>query len=466
MRKFIAILTGITLVLLCGCGEGISALATGIAIAEPETTAFVPATIAYIPPTTAPWEPNDLPAIMEPFQGGPMLYKFMAREPYKYTKETSDGGSEYDNPHYYYGLVNQNGELVAAPQYDSYPYYFYDETGRAMGMLVYNDQGYYTYSLDGKRTKIDTTCTEVRVVPGGRYAIIDTAEKNAERVVRKGLYDLLEQKYIIEPEDGLDIRYNGAVIGGDWYFNQRDGSLHEVPSVPGRISEYYPEVGWFRTGDQYFDNEWNEYPWELARYYVEPNRELWIDTGYDKRILCNRKGNIIYAPSEGERLEELRPLGSYAYREPDAFLVLDAGGNVTRIFASNGTSWQPSDGIYQNKMHDESMVFRLKDGKWQAIDFYSFNTPPGYSASALRANDDYIIIVFWESEGCTTDDVFAIDWDGNKIENSPLKPFFFYLGMYEEQGDYYWIEKDGRRGYINTSGAWLFIDSTEYNEPS
>jgi len=464
MRKLTALALAIALALLCGCIAFEPEETTA-----PETTACIPETIAYVPPTTAPWEPNDPPAIMEPLQGGPMLYYFMARKPYKYTKEVDSLNNEYDRPRYLYGLVNQNAELVAAPHYDEYPQYFYDATGRAMGVVVQRDQEHYIYSLDGKRTKINTTCCHVHILPGGRYAIIDTVEPHAEEnVENKGLYDLHEQKYIIAP-DGQYITYNGMVFGSGWYFNPADGSMHEAPPEWGVPREYYPEVGWFRTRegreDRYFDSEWNEVSWELARYYIEPNRELWIDTGYDKRILKDRTGNIIYTPIEGERLEELHELGDYGYLAPLAFLVLDANDNVKQVFAPDRTPWRPLEGIYQNESHGcvESMLFRLEGGKWQMIDYASFieDKPALNHSHSVRVCDDYVVMmVAWDDGDFNYENAesFAVDWDGNKMSNCPLEPFFPYLGPREQQGDYYWVELDGQRGYINTRGEWLFVE--------
>jgi len=83
--------------------------------------------------------------------------------------------------------------------------------------------------------------------------------------------------------------------------------------------------------------------------------------------------------------------------------------------------------------------------------------------------------VTWENEDrpAISYDFFAVDWQGNMIKDCPLEPYFDQLYPGSEhstagyQGpSYFWVELNGQRGYIDTLGNWLFIDPTEYNEPS
>jgi len=100
-------------------------------------------------------------------------------------------------------------------------------------------------------------------------------------------------------------------------------------------------------------------------------------------------------------------------------------------------------------------------------------------AEAVLICDDYIVVYTSfehvnpnEFNGLSDEtfiehvETFAIDWDGNRISNCPLEPYFDSFGSMPitagEQGpNYFWVEHDGKRGYINTKGEWLFVDTTD-----
>lgn len=56
----------------------------------------------------------------------------------------------------------------------------------------------------------------------------------------------------------------------------------------------------------------------------------------------------------------------------------------------------------------------------------------------------------------------AIDWAGKQIDH-PLLRFcdenhLSYSNAGEQGPRYFWVEQDGKRGYINEQGEWLFVD--------
>jgi len=353
MRKFIAMLTGIALVLLCGCGEGISA-------PDLETMPSEAATIAYVPLPLPTHEGTAMP----PLQGGPMLYPFP--------------GNREDIWETTYGLINQNGEVVAQRQYDFYPQYVYGDAARTLVIGLVASQrldeetfAYTYYNLDGTAKKL--ACEGARqpdiiVFPGGRFAVVNTGAWDKRRA---GLLDIEANAWAMEPVDGA----------------------------------------WFNG-----------------------------------TALVDREGNIIH---NIELLDQ--DLQSVFTGEPsDTFRAL------------------PNLHIYGLGLNHEYYV----DGYYGSF----------YDAKIVKAYEDYILISGWQNlfenthEGYTEPMFFAIDWDGNLYPDCPLQLYYdsvkldtgvlgvrltysYSWSIAGPQGpNYYWVEHNGQRGYIDTAGNWLFID--------
>ena len=348
--------------LLCACGGPEAAEETNITTTESAATTEEVSSTEVITSTEEPFtlDPNRQMAIMEPLQGGPMLYTFTGRN-----------GK--------LGLINQDGELVAQPQYEpsntwnySAEYsvdvkYSYDENGRVNGITVQKGEKgeeFIHYTLDGKSRKVDGF------------------PENSERIINR----------------------NEALFS---YMDESTGTILDADQKP------------------------------------------------------------IYTTRPGEKIIILKPV-PYELRYV-GLVVQDEEGNVVEAIDYNGkpTQSKPEAQFYSDGFLFGGTFYQLKDGKWIALDLRQYIKPDieAHSAIALVITEKWVIV---ETGQCYFDmeieEIFAIDWNGNRIDDCPLMPFItlgtFLHGAGEQGPNYYWVEHDGQRGYINTKGEWLFIDNS------
>ena len=352
MKKLFAALLVLGLLALMGCGE----------VKDGEVTTPAPSEVdASAEPTTEePFalDPNRPMAIMEPVQGGPMLYTF-----------TGKNGK--------LGLVNQDGELVAEPQYEQPNHWDYS--------AEYSLRVEYTRGANGRIDGI---------------------------TLQKG-------------EKGEEI-------------------IHYTLDGKSRLAEGFPE----NHEHGFFINR-NE---DLYDYSVE---ETGIILGADRKPL--------YTTKPGEEIVRLYPV-PYELQLL-GLVVQDAKGNIVKSFDEYGKPMQSkpeaqlfSDGIYTGTL------YKLKDGKWTTLDLRQFMKPDveAHNADHMVVTENWVIVVTGIAyESTEIDEIFAVDWTGKQYNNCPLMPFIpgHYLQSAGEQGpNYYWVEHDGKRGYVNTKGEWLFVE--------
>lgn len=257
MRKIMCIVLAGVLLGLWGCGEA--------AQTSPESsTATTPAPTTTLPPMTEPATTVAPPpealregAVMPPLQGGAMLYTFPAAQPY----EMREGEYE-DYPVYYLGLVNDLGEVVAAPQFTSVQYE-YNDSGKVIGLFAHRDRDITWYSLEGKAKPLPFQASEITSLNNGRYWIVslevELEEESAFRHgICDGLYDAQEEAFVYPMQEGLLFRlYSGMVFGhryenksfdsnylSGFQWNPADGSTREFPAQ-WRCQGYFPENGWY-----------------------------------------------------------------------------------------------------------------------------------------------------------------------------------------------------------------------------
>ena len=526
MRRLAAILTGFALVLLVGCGEIIPAPGPSTEPTEPATTVFVPATIAYVPPTTAPWEPNDPPAKMEPKQGGKMLYTFPGKVPYEIIED-----EEGEYPQYPLGLVNQDGKLVSPAIYHNVKYIYDEAKQRFIGVIAIKDREFTLYQLNGDKKVLLCDGFDIHVYPGGRYATVRAAEQgrvdcwSAWEPQKDGIYDIMNDKYVVEPKDGLLINYSGGVALGyqhdsidaqgdeiaHWAFYCANENIIDLWGL-GRPQAYYPETGWFGNYTIYdsdlqliledwcVDNSgfdggewcilsrftgesgmtWINHKGELAEeryksiarlgacFLARNNYESGPVSLYDPNL------NLICTTEESEQLVWIGPQTDGT----EAILLIDTNGIVKKAFDPNG---KPTTINIQHWPLYTNAMYKEQNGNWRVLDlrpFYPIPMGDPYGgddpyAQAIVVCDDYVIVEtgIYVSHYATNSKTFAVDWQGNPYPNCPLKPYFGQLDQtYKSAGpqgrNYYWVETPTKRGYINTAGNWLFIDPTAYTSPS
>ena len=394
MKKVIAVVVALGLAGLCGCGGPGAAEETIVATTDAVMTTGESVTL----------DPNRQMAIMEPLQGGPMLYTFYGANWHTW----KEGGGAMGKPA---GLINQDGKLVCEPKYIRVEYIYDENWERGIGMIAITERKITLYQLDGESKVLSCEGFRIHVFPGGRYASVTGAvltESMAMGNIDDGLFDIENDRYVIEPKEGQFIQYlwDGMVrinqyksatnMEGDpiaqLLFNCADGSIKrgvfEWPSWPNRTEEW---------------NKW------------------------------------IFHCADGSVIE----------------------GIIHRMGFPHKTPEPPT---YQRALPD------LKQFEPQTM-------PNKRSrAEAVLICDDYIV-VYTSFEHVNPDEfnglsdetfiehveTFSIDWDGNRISNCPLEPYFDSLGSFPitagPQGpNYYWVETSTQRGFINTQGEWLFIE--------
>jgi len=331
-------------------------------------------------------DPNRPMAIMEPLQGGPMLYAFKGKVPYGMAYDDEDG-QEY--PVYPLGLINQDGKLVTAPKYHRVDYFYDEGEQRIIGVAALRGQEITIYQLSGESRVLPCEGYRVKVCPGGRYMSVEAAKPKSMGAwsmldpLKDGLFDIENNRYIIEPKVGQYISYEGRGVAQVRQYDSIDMQGEKIAERAVNCAD----------GSTYEGDDW--------RGFRQP---------------------MLPKPAEDQR------------KLPD----------LMKHFPKSA---KPSD-------------YGMPDDRAYAY------------AQAAVICDDYIIVCAYfgiESLGSELVDSFAVDWNGKKIKNCPLEPYFdslWWANAGEQGPNYYWIETPTQRGYINTSGNWLFIDETEYNEPS
>ena len=490
--------------------------------------------------TTAAEIPPDPGVPMDPVQGGPMLYTFYGRNAYE-TYVSEYDGEEYAV--YPIGLIGQDGKLVSPPVYHDVQYTYDAAEQRVTGLVAVKDREITIYGLDGKSRVLPVGGYQIDVFPGGRYALIHAAQEgslhgwDSEDPLNDGLYDLLNDRWAVEPKTGQMVsrhrtgglafiyQYDTPDATGEetaqWAYICADGSRMELPLTLGRVQEYYPETGWFGAiwtqGEwehRYYDKDLKLIPaltgWSLdgsgfdggqwcaaARVVGDEREETWVnrqgvfsdrrygeiynngwhcyfsgdnfDWGKKTGVLFDLDLNEVCRTGPGERLAVLRTLNGSA---DEAFALLDADKNIQAVYDLYAKPMQAPAAFRCWLDSDVNMLYCTYQGGWRVLQMNQFFPKPkaGHAdgepyAWAIAACGDFIVVqtgVHWYEGEPAVYGAFAVGWDGKPYADCPLEPFYDLLGYQTagEQGPYYyWIEQqDGRRGYINVKGEWLFVD--------
>lgn len=536
MKKTIAILLVLALALLCAaCGpvhpkEGTTAPTganTNTNTGGGETTAEPAGKTAN---STHADPDNPLKAAMEPLQGGGMLYTFAGAMPCG-TALNEESGEEY--PVYPIGLIDQSGKLVSPPVYEN-TQYIYDQAGlRVTGLVAQKEQAFTLYQLSGEAKTLSCQGYRIVVYPGGKYATVQTLDSQGGSEVCDGLFDLANDRYVMEPKDGQLIQYRAGDVAlgyqyktknldnenmaAQWAFRCADESVIDLPLSLGRVQEYYPETGWFgamllpeyRT--QYYDKDlklltgltgWSIYPegfigGAYCRLYNNndfPGVETWAnrqgevaDLQVEEAYIQNVAQCYIAGPYFGNwsalydaNAQKIRKAGegehfailwSEQSRHLDSFLLLDSAGKIAAAFDGYGKPFAKTGAFQSWHALDGAFVYALTDGDWRALNLKSLAPEPDAAgreghAIPLALNGDYAVVqTGWaETSMFIADDIIAVDWQGKPYANCPLEPYFGSLKSYANAGEqgpgYFWVELGGKRGYVDTKGAWVFMDET------
>ncbi|MCL2107212.1 MAG: hypothetical protein FWH26_09205 [Oscillospiraceae bacterium] len=430
--------------------------------------------------TTAP----ERPGVMEPLQGGPMLYTFPGQTPYGTAEDMESGG---DIPLYPLGLVNQNGNITAEPQYERC-WYLYDSAGRVSGLIAMKEKAFTLFSLQGIGEALPITGTGIEAIPGGRFLIVSEAEPETYET-RDGLFDLLQKKFEIEPQDGLQLVYHGGgmVFGHEYAtksMNARhvrefryDCAANSIEELPNqhRFQEYLPETGWMsypgRTDHEWVDGELNPLP-QLTGYQlfgfqggpysqahptgsiygkkggwvdrqgnfaplefevIEQRGNCWIarpdpQENYDHAVLIGPQLQALCETGEGQSIALLLPHTSWGDPlDVRGFLLLDAGGEPLRAFDADGNPF-PAAADTQKfiGMQDENL-YSVTNGVWTVTAERFVRHEAGTPAAWRRLIcGDYVIYGAGSlAEGYyrIEEQLIALRWDGTLYPECPLLPY-------------------------------------------
>ena len=223
------------------------------------------------PPTQEPvtLDPNRPMAIMEPVQGGLMLYTFIGRN-----------GK--------LGLINQDGKLVAAPQYEPpniYNYsaeyimdakYTYGTNGRIDGMTVQKGErgeSFVHYTLDGKSRPVEghqeyiekNTDADKGIYSrkNERMATILDADKNLLYTIKPG------EKIVVLYPVPYELRMMGLVV------QDAEGRVVKAVDQYGRPMQSKAEAQFFMDefNSGFFKLQNGEWTALNLRQFIDRNRE-------------------------------------------------------------------------------------------------------------------------------------------------------------------------------------------------
>jgi len=395
---------------------------------------------------------------MEPLQGGPMLYTFEGRNGML-------------------GLINQDGKLVAKPQFDFYSQYVYNDTEqtRVIGLIAARRNSdnfiFYTYyNLDGTAKKLGCEGTwwhDFWALPGGRYAVVNSATSMIE--FRYGLFDLEANAYIVEPEDGqwIDLSKNAFAVGQQCTIFET-GQQITLPAGLGELQDYEPETQWFcfqKDGVfRWYDASFKHLP-QFDDWHILPFKgkyaPMYIDYySYSVRTAWTDRDGSIVLEKEGFALENVWEKGLYCFElysynggshernertptllDPDlnpvftgepgdrlwtfdgpikGYMLLDKNLQVKASCDAYGKPLPVSDTAYILHTRYRYLCFTLKDGVWRAT--------PDLSAYRILLEQDYYhdgyVGSYYEAKivDAYEDHVLIAGWQNRALEKQTEVP--------------------------------------------
>jgi len=258
---------------------------------------------------------------------------------------------------------------------------------------------------------------------------------------------------VIPTLSGWSVDYKGF-CGGQWCMVYNNNAFPDTTAWVNRAGELSGRrlAGWIGM--------------DLGgpSYLIEDGRRV---------TLLDADLNEVVTAKAGEQLAALWPLGDSV--RGDGYLLVD--GKTGLVNAAYGRDAAPLQLPAEFRCwHNDGTdaVYSTQNGQLRALGLKQFFQKPqaGHRggqpyARAIAACEDFVVVqtgVYYNpDEAGGSYDTFAVDWQGNRLEDCPLAPFFDAIGYRNagEQGPYYhWVELDGQRGYINTQGEWLFIDES------
>jgi len=374
---------------------------------------------------------------------------------------------------------------------------------------------------DGRYWIVSTTGSEIGTSSyddGTRDGLYDTKEERFVFPPTDGL-NLHPYGGTVIAKQHKTISFDSKFLRS-FQWNPADGSTREFPTK-WRCQGYFAETDWYEMVEYYaggdfeiffVDRNMNIVPdlrtsWHIDEYFDGGNYMVLRHRGNDaEQTWANRNGsiselryediqqrgscyiawrngnewsggtpflydgklNLLHEAKEGEHFAVLRDYISGA--DSEAILIALAGkdGIPRKVWDANtGKEFNTSGQNGYWLTYDEA--YSLQNGAWQVVEFSRYlDKDKGETNAycALATKDGLILQLSWEADSFLQDIRYiAVGWDG-KPTKYPLLPFYDddnYLisGSAGKQGPgYFWAERDGKRGFIDTKGKWLFVDET------
>jgi len=339
---------------------------------------------------------------------------------------------------------------------------------------------------------------------------------------QNGLFDSQTQTFVIPPTDGLWLWARNGVIVGNQYessdfgspvlrsflWNPEDGSEREFPEG-WTCQGFFPETGWFEMVEwseggvvELFvvDEDMNIVPDLLTQWHIDARFDggeflvvrdrfddslnTWVgrdgafsELRFDMIQRWNRSYiawndgmstlfdgqlNVLHETAPGESFTAFSD-ATTAHQPgsiPELIVLQDEAGAVLnawdtetgREFAGQNGRWLGNDNIYV-----------LENGQWNVIDVTQFREGDEAISWVMLASEYGLILQLAEDEQNFLISIrhIAIDWQGNLTEH-PLLPFFEDDSIHHHgenmPGNYFWIEGETQRGFVNIDGEWLFVE--------
>ncbi len=274
---------------------------------------------------------------IEPEQSRPMLYTY-----------TGKNGK--------LGLINQNGKIIAAPQYDeNHKDFFCDQSGKnIMGIIVKKGQKQHIYYIDGKHVVCKEKCNELNVMDGGRYAYI--IPWSSYSLGDYGVYDLQTETYLLRPKRNQQVTWSHNKFvykrGGQiWLFDADDHTTRKIPGMSDYSSSFtfLPQVGWYVfDGEKVFDSELKEIT-TLRKCTIHTNFKEGAFTHGNYAIIsissCDEDGvstsEIAFVNRQGKIFRKGQYLDFYTYRDihgEERYVQSTMFDNYFQVVEKDGTT--------------------------------------------------------------------------------------------------------------------------------
>ncbi|MDR1464025.1 MAG: WG repeat-containing protein [Oscillospiraceae bacterium] len=459
-------------------------------------------------PAAPPPAPKDPVPSLAALRDGPALYL-------TYREGRTQTVWRQSAPDFLYGLINQNGEVVAPEVFCAVQFYS-DEDGHPLGLAALRavpPRGCLFYDLSG-RVILEVPGDDIsraEVLPGGKAAILERYPGGlSDGLSRVELIGIPSGETLIPGRRELELRYapSGLVLALEWM--DADGNFPDVKPAwlfdpaTGRRTDLPGIEVYFLEG---------EAPWparaEDGRYgYIDASGQWVIPPQYSRADrfqngravvqagdcrLIDTEGTVlaqgytrlewngsrcVYSTDDAHlglmdaQFRDIVPMvydridAVYAADTATSLLALGASGQPTRLLDGNTFVAQWPAGYTPDHLEGRLLWLSRQEavpGPDRLLLDLSAGTllrlPEQLAQNASALFDQFLVSPFWQEQ---TTALYTLSGD-------PLPAASPFAGIsrvsalvYDETGAAplaAWVIRGPRQGYINSAGDWLYAES-------